>query len=101
MAIPLAKRFRDRVLRGSTPAFSTCREATELIGRSLQTRLGIRERVKVRLHLLVCNACRNYLSNLKFMKEVFEDPLLSDAATAEDALSDEARERIARSLEDV
>ena len=63
-------------------------------------RLSIRERIKVRLHLLVCSACRNYLSNLKFMKEVFEDPLLSDATSRDDALSAEARERIARSLVD-
>lgn len=62
--------------------------------------LTLRERTRVRLHLLTCRACRNYLSNLKVMRDVLREPLLSPTTASGEGLSREAKERIARLIED-
>lgn len=98
----MPKRFSRslRSLAGSGPgkASASCKVVTELVSSSFHRRLTIRERVRVRLHLLACRACRNYLSNLKMMGEILEEPLMED--DADDGLSDESKRRILQSLKE-
>lgn len=79
---------------------SRCRDITPLIGESLDRDLTIRERITMRLHLVTCRACRNYLSNLKVMQEIFEEPLLSASAESVEGLTDDARARIRERIEE-
>lgn len=38
----------------------TCRDITALVSRAMDARLPLRERWRVRLHLVVCVACRRF-----------------------------------------
>lgn len=50
----------------------TCKDTTELVSRSLETELSRREKIKMKLHLWSCLACRRYLTQIKFMSKIFE-----------------------------
>jgi len=40
--------------------FLSCLKATELIEKKLHLKLSIRERLQLRTHKMMCNACSNY-----------------------------------------
>ncbi len=40
--------------------FLSCLKATELIEKKLHFKLSIRERLQLRTHKMMCNACSNY-----------------------------------------
>jgi hypothetical protein len=72
-----------------------CKRVAPLFSDALDRRLSLFEKLRVRLHLYTCGACLNYVSNLKFMHEVFEaqeENLAHDKLHA--SLSPEAKERI-------
>lgn len=46
-----------------------CRQTSELMSQALDRRLGFRERLGLRLHLLVCNGCRNARKHLLFIRD--------------------------------
>jgi hypothetical protein len=48
-----------------------CREASRLESDALERRLTLAERLRLRLHLLVCDACRNYRAELRLMRQLF------------------------------
>ena len=43
----------------------TCRDVTELATEYQEGALPIRQRLGMRLHILVCSACRRYLAQLR------------------------------------
>lgn len=96
MANRFSRAFRSLAGRGIGKASSSCRTVTEIVSASFSRRLTLRERLRVRMHLLVCTACRNYLSNLKMMGDVLGEPLLD--TDPDDGLSEEARRRILEDL---
>jgi hypothetical protein len=48
----------------------SCREATRLESESLDRQLSPREKWALRVHVLLCGACRRFRSNLRFMQEM-------------------------------
>ncbi len=40
--------------------FLSCYKATELIERKLHTELSFKEQLRLRIHLMMCNACSTY-----------------------------------------
>ena len=46
----------------------TCREATRLVSEGLDRRLGLAERLALRLHLLICDGCSNFSKQLAFLR---------------------------------
>lgn len=65
---------------------------------SLERRLGVVERTKLRLHLLVCAWCARYLKQIKLLRQAISQ---REFTSADDnasplKLSDEARQRIFR-----
>jgi hypothetical protein len=76
-----------------------CKTVAPLFSDALDRRLTLVEKLRVRLHLYTCGACLNYVSNLKFMREVFhaqEENLENEKTRA--PLTPEARERIKQKL---
>ncbi|MBS1797955.1 MAG: zf-HC2 domain-containing protein [Acidobacteria bacterium] len=76
-----------------------CKTVTPLFSVALDRRLSLVEKLRVRLHLYSCGACLNYVSNLKFMHEVFhqqEENFEHDKIHA--SLSPEAKDRIREKL---
>jgi len=57
----------------------TCREATRLISDAQDRDLGALERVALRLHVAVCDACTRFAKQLGFLRRaVREYPGLDD-----------------------
>lgn len=81
----------------------TCRKATELVSESMHRRLSPYEKLKLRLHLMICSACRRYRRQVLAIRDAMAsrpdeaDALLANAGEDE-RLSADARARIAESL---
>jgi hypothetical protein len=76
-----------------------CKRVAPLFSYAYDRRLSLLEKLRVRLHLYTCGACLNYVSNLKFMHEVFhaqEDMCENEKIQA--SLSPESKERIKEAL---
>jgi hypothetical protein len=76
-----------------------CKNVSPLFSHALDRKLSLIEKLRVRLHLYTCGACLNYVSNLKFMHEVFraqEENLENEKIHA--SLSPESKERIKEKL---
>jgi hypothetical protein len=72
---------------------------TRVMSESLDRSLSLRERVTLRLHLLVCLRCVRYLQQIFMIRKVIRRapalPVVEDSTTV---LSSEARERIKQKL---
>jgi len=77
-----------------------CKQTVEIISQSMERPLTLRERVLLKLHLWVCMWCLWYMEHLQLMRDAVrlqENETDVDVSTTT-RLSDEARERIRRSL---
>ena len=50
----------------------SCREASRLLSEARERRLGLGERLALRLHLLVCAGCNNFRKQLDFISAAME-----------------------------
>lgn len=48
-----------------------CREASRLESDAFERRLSPVEQLRLRLHLLICGACRDYRQELRLMRQLF------------------------------
>jgi predicted anti-sigma-YlaC factor YlaD len=46
----------------------SCKEMTELISKEVDEGLNLKESLEMRLHVMMCGACRNYRSNVNFLR---------------------------------
>lgn len=77
----------------------TCKDASRLISESQERPLGLRERWGLRLHLWMCDACRNFQRQVASMRQALRE--LGKRAEADASgtdLSPEARDRIRKAL---
>lgn len=76
-----------------------CREASEMASRQLDLVLGPGQRLRLRLHLMLCRYCRNYARQLAFLHRVA--PQLQDVIEqrTDIRLSAARKEAIRQSLE--
>jgi hypothetical protein len=59
----------------------SCKQASVLLSQAQEHRLGLLERSKLRLHLLACDGCTNFLKQLRFIRAAirhYRDNGLSD-----------------------
>jgi len=47
----------------------SCKEVTRLVSRGLDRELGFTERVKLRVHLAICDGCTNFREQVAFLRE--------------------------------
>lgn len=76
-----------------------CKHASHLLSQSRERRLSLREWVALKLHLRVCDACRNFSRFLHLLRDVVRGMVQRAEADEAVKLSDEARERIRRALD--
>jgi hypothetical protein len=100
MALELYKKVRTAIrffLLRRTP---TCKDLVPLMSQSLERPLTLRERMILKLHLLVCIWCVWYLDQIRRMRSILQSSPEDEPATVsgEAELSDEARERLKRAL---
>ena len=69
-----------------------------LMSESMDRRLRLLERTKLKLHFLVCSWCRRYLDQITFIRSAITRSNGVERETA--GLSREARERLTRLLKD-
>jgi hypothetical protein len=74
----------------------TCKDVSQLASDAMEQDLPLRQRLGLKLHLCLCQACRRYVRHLRFLRRA------SRKATAEPpakkTLGADARERIAKRL---
>jgi predicted anti-sigma-YlaC factor YlaD len=79
-----------------------CDQITELISQAQDVRLSRTRRFVVMVHLVYCKACRRFRKQLAILRDAtsrLSDPLSVETLPADlPGLSDEARDRIKRSL---
>ena len=47
----------------------TCKEVSRLVSQGLDRRLGFGERVRLRIHLAICDGCANFKKQTVFLRE--------------------------------
>ncbi|MDZ8118218.1 zf-HC2 domain-containing protein [Pontiella agarivorans] len=76
----------------------TCKEISTLVSESLDRELSLRERMAMRVHLMMCSLCRTYSRQIGQLRSI-----LQGAAKAEpppEPLPEEVRQRIRQRLSD-
>jgi len=71
-----------------------CREASQLQSNEFDRELTLSERFRLRLHLLICGACRNYADNLVLLNKFFYSLRKQTEADENITLPENKRERI-------
>ena len=46
----------------------TCKETSALLSQAQDQRLGLRDRLSLRLHLMLCDGCANFRKQLEFIR---------------------------------
>ena len=46
----------------------TCKEATRLVSQGLDRKLGLGERLMLRVHLAICDGCTNFNKQIDFLR---------------------------------
>jgi predicted anti-sigma-YlaC factor YlaD len=47
----------------------SCKQVTRLVSQGLDRDLGFTERVKLRVHLAICNGCTNFSEQVAFLRK--------------------------------
>ncbi len=79
----------------------SCKDVTRKISQAQDRRLTFRERLSIRLHLLICYACRRFVKQVTILTAVSQRLLSDDSKSgAVDTLTDSARHRIRDRLQE-
>ena len=76
-----------------------CRQVTRLVSQSLDARLRWHQRLAVRFHLLYCVWCRRYAAQVQLLRKAARG-LAPEAQVSPPKLSEDAKEKIQKSLEE-
>lgn len=76
----------------------TCKQTSQLVSEGLDRKLRLRERIRLRLHLWMCQRCRRFERQLRFLRRVLRSGAREGAFPVEKRLPPGAAERIRRAL---
>ena len=51
----------------------TCKDASRLVSQGLDRRLDALERVRLRLHLAICDGCTNFKKQMDFLRRALRE----------------------------
>jgi hypothetical protein len=71
-----------------------CEESARLLSTRQDSSLGRTEQLALRLHLMICRACRRYNKQLQFIRKLFQALHKKDMVSSEFKISDEKRKHI-------
>lgn len=95
----MANNFKFKLKKWISNKAEQCKNVAPLYSYALDRKLTLLERFRIRFHLLTCSACNSYVTNLKFMHDIFhvqEENI--EAEKLHVTLSDDAKERIKKAL---
>ena len=77
-----------------------CKQATELVSQKLDRKLGLAQRLSLKMHLLMCHLCRKYARQLEFLHRA--TPQIDDHIENQSdiELSDAAKTKIKQALDE-
>lgn len=76
-----------------------CREIVKVITASMDGKVSWKDRILMKIHLLSCDPCVNFLKQIKFLSAaVHHHSHHAEAAGEQPALSGDARDRIKKNL---
>lgn len=75
-----------------------CKTLVPLMSESLERPLTLRERVKLKLHMMICVWCERYMKQITQLQEASQLKAESILTDETPALSDDARERLKQNL---
>lgn len=79
----------------------TCKEVTHLVLEKQERRLSWRERLGIRIHYLICDACKRFEQQMQFLRRAAQRYAERHQASEQDTvLTPEARQRIRAKLHD-
>lgn len=73
----------------------SCKESSQLISQSLDRPLSIRERLALRLHLLICDVCSRFVKHMNLLRLAMRRMRQQTEQDEGIQLTPEARKRIA------
>lgn len=76
----------------------TCKQASQLVSNALDRPLTWSERLQLKLHLLICNACRRFNQQLQLLRTVLQRTRNQIENDSSIQLPSEARTRIEREI---
>ena len=78
-----------------------CKIITPIIGKSIDRKISLREKITIKLHFLTCKACANYLKQIKFLRQAMQiqEKVFTNGNDVSNAkMSAEAKDRIKKAL---
>jgi hypothetical protein len=76
----------------------SCREAVRRQSAALDRELPLRERLGLRIHLLLCKWCRRYETQIELMRKAARDPNRDELLLPRQTLPPETKKRIKQRL---
>ena len=52
--------------------FPSCKEVSYLVSQGLDRRLGFADRVRLRVHLAICDGCTNFKRQMEFLRRAMK-----------------------------
>jgi hypothetical protein len=100
MSSPLYQNMKQRIIVWLLRRLPTCQEATRLMSDSLDQKLSLRQRLQMKLHVLVCMWCERYRRQLLFLRQAMQQSskYAERGIAPPPSLPPEARERLNRAL---
>jgi hypothetical protein len=98
MAVKIYDKLKHSIRYWLLRTLPTCQQTVETISQSMERRLSLNERLKLKLHLWICAWCQWYLEHLQIIRETARAKVDELPEYAPGGLSNEARERIRRNL---
>ncbi len=79
----------------------SCKDVSRLVSESMETKLTLRKRIGLWMHLSMCRLCRGFARQLWVIQTAAKEHGESkdDTSLADATLSDDARERIRRAVQ--
>ena len=79
----------------------SCKEVSRLVSESMEMKLPLRKRIGLWIHLSMCRLCKGFARQLRVIQAAAKEHGESedDTSLADATLSDDARERIRRAMQ--
>jgi hypothetical protein len=91
-------RFQTALVKFIGKRTPKCREVVRILSQSMDSKLPLSMRIKLRMHYLICAWCRRYEKHLHELRKFSSSVPDHAEAFSEDALSPTAKERMKQAL---
>lgn len=67
------EKLKQKIIFWLVRRLPDCKTITPKLGKALDKKLSRREKIITNLHLYTCEACADYIKQIKFIRELFEE----------------------------